>query len=74
MGAEEKEATIRYGTHASFIKKEEFIHTDLAEQVQAGHVAVLPLEAITALQNMWLSPVAVIPQVRRRQRLILDFT
>ena len=47
---------------------------DLAEQVQAGHVDVFPLEEFNALHNLWLSLVVVIPQVERRLRLILDFT
>ena len=47
---------------------------ELAEQVQEGYVAVFPLEAVTALQKLWLSPVAVIPQVGRMPRLIIDFT
>ena len=42
--------------------------------MQSGHEAVSPSEAVTALQNMCLSPVAVIPQVRRRPSLIFDFT
>ena len=42
--------------------------------MQAGHVAVLPLVAVNALHNLWLSPVAVILQVGRRPCLIFDFT
>ena len=60
--------------YASARKEAEFIHVELAEQVQAGHVDVFPLEAVTSLQNTWLSPVAVIPQVGRRLRLIFDLT
>ena len=74
MAEEEKEAALRYETHASAIKESEFIHTKLEKQVQAGHVSVFLLEAANYLQNTWLSPVAVIPQVGRRPRLIFDFT
>ena len=74
MYKEESYAAILYGTHASAHKEAEFVHTELAEQVQAGHVAVLSLEAVTSLQNLWLSPVAAIPQVRRIPILIFDFT
>ena len=42
--------------------------------MQAGHVTVMPLEAVTSLQNLWLSPVAVIPQVGSRLHLIPNFT
>ena len=51
-----------------------FIYTELAKQVQAGHVTVSPLEAVNYLHTMWLSPVTVIPQKGRRPRLIFDFT
>ena len=42
--------------------------------MQAGHETVFPLEAVNYIHNLWLSPVAVIPQVGRRPRLIFDFT
>ena len=34
---------------------------------------IFPLEAVTALKNLWLSSVAVIPHVGRSPRLIFDF-
>ena len=37
-------------------------------------MAIFPLETVNALHNLWLSPVAVIPQVGMRPRLIFDFT
>ena len=74
MEEEERQAYIRYGTHAFASKEADFIHTELAEQVQAGHVYVFPLKAVISLQNMWLSPIAVIPQVGRRLQPIFDFT
>ena len=37
-------------------------------------MAVFPLEVFTDLQNLWLSLVSVIPQVRRRPRLIFYLT
>ena len=49
MDEEERGAAICYGTHASASKEAEFIHAELAEQVQAGHVAVFPLESVTTL-------------------------
>ena len=47
---------------------------ELDEKVQAGHVALFPLEAVTSLQNLWLLPVVVILELGRRPRLIFDFT
>ena len=69
-GEKERNSTILYGTHASARNEADFIHAELAEQVQAGYVAFSPLEAFTALQKLWLSPVAFIPQVGRIPRLI----
>ena len=59
MDAEDKEAALCYWTHASALKKAGFIHTDLAEEVQVGHVAISPLETVNVLQNLRLSLVAV---------------
>ena len=46
--------TIRCGTHAYASKKVSFIHVELADQVQAGYVAVFHFEAVIALHNLWL--------------------
>ena len=37
-------------------------------------MAILPLEEVTDLQNMWIYPAVVVPQVGRKPRLIFDFT
>ena len=65
---------VRYGMHASASKEAEFIHAELADRMPVGHVAVFPLESVIALQKLWLSPVAVIPQVGRIPCLIFDLT
>ena len=49
MDEEERDVAIHYGTHASARKEAEFIQVELSEKVQAGHVAVSPLEAVTSL-------------------------
>ena len=74
MDKEEINVSICYGTHTSASKEAEFIHAELAKKVQAGHVSVLPLKAVTSLQNQWLSLVAITPQVGRRLRPIFEFT
>ena len=48
MEEEERDAATRYGNHAYARKDEEFIHVELAEKVQAEHVAVFPLEEVTS--------------------------
>ena len=70
MENEEKEAAIRYGTCDSDNKEADFINVDLDEQLQEGHVTVFPLEAVNYLHNLWLSLVALIPEVGRRPRFI----
>ena len=60
--------------HTSARKEAELIHTELAEQVQAGHVFVFLLEVFTSLRCLWLLPMAVISQVARRTRLVYYFT
>ena len=74
MEKEDKEATIRYGTHASTDKEADFIRAELAKQMQAGNVDIFALEAANTLHNLWLYLVAVISQVGRRPYLIFDFT
>ena len=54
MDEEDRDATIRCGTHASARNEADFIHAELADQVKAGYLAVLPLEAVIALQNLLL--------------------
>ena len=39
-----------------------------------GHAVLFSLAALRGLPKLWLLPVAVIPQARRRPRLIFDFT
>ena len=39
-----------------------------------GHIVIFPWDIITHLENLWLSPVAALPQEVRRPRLILDLT
>ena len=73
MDKEEIDGAIYYGTHAYSRKEAEFIHAELDEKVQVGHVAVSPLELLIALQNQWLLPVVVTPHVGRIPRLISVF-
>ena len=51
--------------HTSAAKEVDFLHADLEYQVQVGHIAVSPWESISYLPELWLSPVAAIPQVGR---------
>ena len=56
------------------MKEADFVHQELADQVQSVHIAVLPLAAVRNLPKLWLFPVTAILQVGRRPHLILYFT
>ena len=55
MEKRENQAALLYGTHTYSIKEAEFIHTELAKKVHAGHVDVFPLDTAMALPNLRLS-------------------
>ena len=74
MDEQENEMALRYSTNAFSHKEVEFIHTELAEQVQARHMEVFPMTAVNALPNLWLYPITFNPQVGQQPRLIFDFT
>ena len=74
MDEQEIAAALQYGTNDSSLKYVSFIHAELAEQVQAGHVDFLPLGLVRDIHNLWVFPVSVIPQVGRILRLIFNFT
>ena len=61
MSEEELRAALHYGAHSSAIKEVDFIHQELAEQVQAGPIVILPLAAAHNLTKLWLSLVSDIP-------------
>ena len=72
MLEEELGAALHYGSNSSNMKEMDFVHQELAKQFQAGHIVVSPLTAVRNLPKLWLSPVAAIPQVGQRPRLIFD--
>ena len=51
----------------------DFVHQELADQVQAVHIVVFPLHTVWDLPKLWLSLVAAIPQVVRLPHLIFNF-
>ena len=52
----------------------DFIHHEIAKQFQLVHAFLFPLSTVHGLPNLWLSPVAVIPQVGQRLHLTIGFT
>ena len=60
--------------HASASKEVNCVHQELAKHVQAGYIAVFPLENVYRLQKLWLSLLTVISQQNRVPWMIYDFT
>ena len=71
-------AAVARGPHTSALTPEarQLITDEVDYQVQAGFSEVLPWTTVRALQpqNLKVSPLAVIPQVGRRGRLLLDLS
>ena len=71
MTAQERQTSLHFVIHASASKEVDFFHVDMMEQVQDVQITILLLTFIAEFKNLCLSPVAVIPHVGRRLRLIL---
>ena len=54
MSEEDLYADLHYGAHSSAKKEVDFVHQELADQVQAGHIVVLPMDTVQDLPNLWL--------------------
>ena len=74
ISEEELRAALHYGAHSSAKKEVDFVHQELEDLVQAGHIIFPPLDTVSDLPKLSISPVAAIPQVGRRPGLIFDFT
>ena len=68
------EQQIRNGAHLSARKRVTFFCAEVLNQVHKRHLLVLPLAAVKELPSLWLSPAACIPQDRRQDRPIYDYT
>ena len=67
-------SAIAYGAHSSANKEKAFVWRELAEQLQARHVAIFPLSAVRHLHKLCLYPLFTILQSGRKPRLIHDFS
>ncbi len=72
------EAAVEHGLHptARTPKASALFEEDIEYQQKAGFCTVIPWEEIKqlCLPNLKISPVAVLPQVGRRPRIILDLS
>ena len=74
MPEEELCVSLQYGAHSSAIKELDFVHQEIVELFQAGHIVVSLLATVHGLPKLCLSPVAVTPQMERRLHLFFYFT
>jgi hypothetical protein len=71
--AQVKQAALR-GAHKSARDHAEFVCEELLEFCARGYWIVLPLSAVQNWPKLRLSPMKVVPQRKRRPRLIVDYT
>ena len=67
----ENKTALHYGAHASATQVVEFVHQELAKQIQADHIMASPWDTIAHLYNLWLYPVLALPHEGRRPCLIV---
>ena len=64
---------LQYVYHTSDLQCTTFVCGNLAEKTCFGHIIVLPLHAISAVPNLWLIPVSLIPLGGGHTKLIYDY-
>ena len=72
--AERLEAALARGAHPSCDKALEFLCEEFIDMVNKGQFVVLPAEVAKKLPGLRVSPMGVVPQVGRRDRMVADHT
>ena len=67
-------AALLRGSHPSARAKQQFLRDELADMVAQRFWIVLPFELVRDLPSLRLSPMGVVPQRDRRDRVIVDYT
>ena len=67
-------AAIAYGSQNLFDRDPSFLRTEMRDFLEKGFWIVLPLEDAVGLNGFCLSPVGLIPQRDRRDRIVIDYT
>jgi len=71
---EKLQAALHRGPHQSCLAHRDFLSDKFADFVKKGHWVVLSFSVASSLPGLRLSPPGVIPQHKRRPRLIADLT
>ena len=74
MNVQERTEVLAYDVHASASRAIDFIHIELAEKFQAGHIAFFRWDTIVHLEKLWLSLVNIILQECSQLRIIFELT
>ena len=72
--AERLGAALARGAHPSCDKALEFLCEEFVDMVNKGQFVVLPAEIAKRLPGLRVSPMGVVPQVGRRDRMVADHT
>ena len=73
MTRPKNKGALQYCAYASASKEGDCVHQELEDQVKAVHISVLPLDTVSHLHKLWLSPLAFTPQQNIRPKMIYNF-
>ena len=74
LTAEERDAAMEYGSHGSCVRGLEFIGKEMMDFVRKGFYMVLPYECVKDVDHLHLSPMGLVPQRDRRDRIVVDYS
>ena len=74
LSLEERDAAMEYGSHGSCSRGLNFIGKELVDFVQKGFYVVLPYDDVRELKGLRLSPMGLVPQRDRRDRIVVDYS
>ena len=64
MNSVDNKKALTYGAHYSAVNERNFMRKELAEQLQAGHLAIFQWEDVKYLQGLWISHLVAIELVQ----------
>lgn len=69
-----KDAAVARGSHPSTLTKIHFLREEMADMIDQNFWTIIPYKYIRYLPYLRISPMGVIPQRDRRERVIVDYS
>lgn len=69
-----RDEAIQRGPHQSANSHTEFLREEMADLIRQGYWITLPYSSVRQLPNLRISPMGIVPQRKRRPRIIVDYT